>query len=290
MTFEEKLKHYRKQAGLSQEKMAELIGVSRQAVTKWETGTGVPDISNLIAISELFQVSLDDLLMDEKMAKAQTDFIYNSSTEYDIDRLKHFDIKLGGAKQVIVKAVNSEKIKIRLASNTLKTVAEELKLKIDDIRNKIDLDIHKSGKLTEAVLKDELTIFLYLPQKYLGKVELEVNCKQLKLSHIANDSFELDGKVSEVTIDGGQGEIELNSNLDMLVTVLAHKGGIALNQISSTSTIQVPADYPFQTVKKGIVTRMTFEENGKQTENFSAEEAENYIELNGLRSELVIAR
>nr|WP_245543132.1 helix-turn-helix transcriptional regulator [Streptococcus devriesei] len=260
MTFEEKLKHYRKQAGLSQEKMAELIGVSRQAVTKWETGTGVPDISNLIAISELFQVSLDDLLLDEKMAKAQTDFIYNSSTEYDIDRLKHFDIKLGGAKQVIVKAVNSEKIKIRLASNTLKTVAEELKLKIDDVRNKIDLDIHKSGKLTEAVLKDELTIFLYLPQKYLGKVELEVNCKQLKLSHIANDSFELDGKVSEVTIDGGQGEIELNSNLDMMVTVLAHKGGIALNQISSTSTIQVPADYPFQAVKKGIATRMTFEE------------------------------
>lgn len=290
MTFEEKLKHYRKQAGLSQEKMAELIGVSRQAVTKWETGTGVPDISNLIAISELFQVSLHDLLMDEKMAKAQTDFIYNSSTEYDIDRLKHFDIKLGGAKQVIVKAVNSEKIKVRLASNTLKTVAEELKLKIDDVRNKIDLDIHKSGKLTEAVLKDELTIFLYLPQKYLGKVELEVNCKQLKLSHIANDSFELDGKVSEVTIDGSQGEIELNSNLDMMVTVLAHKGGIALNQISSTSTIQVPADYPFQAVKKGIVTRMTFEENGEQTENFSAEEAENYIELNGLRSELVIAR
>lgn len=38
MTLEEKIKHYRKQAGLSQEKMAEKIGVSRQAITKWENG------------------------------------------------------------------------------------------------------------------------------------------------------------------------------------------------------------------------------------------------------------
>ena len=47
MTLEEQIKHYRKQAGLSQEKMAEKIGVSRQAITKWENGTGTPDIANL---------------------------------------------------------------------------------------------------------------------------------------------------------------------------------------------------------------------------------------------------
>ena len=46
MTLEEQIKHYRKQAGLSQEKMAEKIGVSRQAITKWENGTGTPDIAN----------------------------------------------------------------------------------------------------------------------------------------------------------------------------------------------------------------------------------------------------
>ena len=53
MTLEEKIKHYRKQAGLSQEKMAEKIGVSRQAITKWENGTGTPDIANLMAIADL---------------------------------------------------------------------------------------------------------------------------------------------------------------------------------------------------------------------------------------------
>lgn len=58
MTLEEQIKHYRKQAGLSQEKMAEKIGVSRQAITKWENGTGTPDIVNLMEIADLFQISV----------------------------------------------------------------------------------------------------------------------------------------------------------------------------------------------------------------------------------------
>lgn len=70
MTLEEQIKHYRKQAGLSQEKMAEKIGVSRQAITKWENGTGTPDIANLMAIADLFQISVDELLSNEKSEKS----------------------------------------------------------------------------------------------------------------------------------------------------------------------------------------------------------------------------
>ena len=72
MTLEEQIRNYRKQAGMSQEKMAELIGVSRQAITKWENGTGTPDIANLVAIAELFQISLDELLLNEKREKKQS--------------------------------------------------------------------------------------------------------------------------------------------------------------------------------------------------------------------------
>ena len=71
MSLEEQIKHYRKQAGLSQEKMAEKIGVSRQAITKWENGTGTPDITNLMAIADLFQISVDKLLSNEKLEKKQ---------------------------------------------------------------------------------------------------------------------------------------------------------------------------------------------------------------------------
>lgn len=62
MTFAEKLKETRKKAGLSQEQLAAKLCVSRQAVTKWETGKGMPDIENLKAISTLLDVSIDFLL------------------------------------------------------------------------------------------------------------------------------------------------------------------------------------------------------------------------------------
>lgn len=58
----ETIKTLRKQAGMSQEQLAGRLNVSRQAVTKWETAAGTPDVENLRAISALFQISLDDLL------------------------------------------------------------------------------------------------------------------------------------------------------------------------------------------------------------------------------------
>ena len=64
MTFGEKLKEARKNAGLSQEELSERIGVSRAAVAKWESGYGLPDIDNLKAISGLLDVSIDYLLDD----------------------------------------------------------------------------------------------------------------------------------------------------------------------------------------------------------------------------------
>ena len=64
MTFGEKLKEARKNTGLSQEELAELIGISRAAVAKWETDRGLPDIENLKAAARLLDVSIDYLLDD----------------------------------------------------------------------------------------------------------------------------------------------------------------------------------------------------------------------------------
>ena len=52
----------RRQRGYSQEEVAEKIGVSRQAVAKWERGETVPDLDNTMALAELYGVSLDDLV------------------------------------------------------------------------------------------------------------------------------------------------------------------------------------------------------------------------------------
>lgn len=66
MKLSEKLKRYRKIFDLSQEQLAEKLNVSRQVVTKWESESGIPEVSNLKAIANLFDVSIDYLLDDEK--------------------------------------------------------------------------------------------------------------------------------------------------------------------------------------------------------------------------------
>ncbi len=70
MTFSESLLHFRKDRGLSQEALAEKIGVSRQAVSKWETGEAFPDLQKAILLSDALGVSLDDLCGKESLPTA----------------------------------------------------------------------------------------------------------------------------------------------------------------------------------------------------------------------------
>lgn len=62
MTLGQKLKEIRKKLGLSQEQLAEIMNVSRQAITKWENDVGLPDTENLKEISHIFGVTIDYLL------------------------------------------------------------------------------------------------------------------------------------------------------------------------------------------------------------------------------------
>ena len=66
MIFSEKLQLLRKSKGYTQETLAEALAVSRQAVAKWESGIGYPDITNLIQISNLMNVTVDYLVRDQE--------------------------------------------------------------------------------------------------------------------------------------------------------------------------------------------------------------------------------
>ena len=65
MKMEEKIIMLRKKFGWSQEELAEKVCVSRQAVSRWENGTALPDAQNVLQLSKLFQVSTDYLLNDD---------------------------------------------------------------------------------------------------------------------------------------------------------------------------------------------------------------------------------
>ncbi|MDD6409700.1 MAG: helix-turn-helix transcriptional regulator [Oscillibacter sp.] len=73
MTFSEKLIRLRKREGVSQEELAAYLEVSRQAVSRWEQGTALPDAGNLLKLRQRFGVSVDWLLEDAKSWEAQAD-------------------------------------------------------------------------------------------------------------------------------------------------------------------------------------------------------------------------
>lgn len=84
MTFGQRLKKYRKEAGLTQLELAEAIGVSMQAISKWETDVGMPDISQIVPLSHELSVSSDILL---GIAKE------DENTEFEAIRAKCYEIE-----------------------------------------------------------------------------------------------------------------------------------------------------------------------------------------------------
>lgn len=116
MTLGETIKYYRTQLNLSQAELADKIGVSRQAVTKWETDTGIPDINNIQILAKLFHISIDTLLSSDHHVQS----LYESKIEYDIDVLKDFDINLGTLGKVDIEGYEGKKLIITLSSSIYK--------------------------------------------------------------------------------------------------------------------------------------------------------------------------
>ena len=71
LNFGENLRRLRKSKDLSQEQLAEMLNISRQAVSKWESGKAYPDIENLVLLRSIFNITLDDLILDENIEKEE---------------------------------------------------------------------------------------------------------------------------------------------------------------------------------------------------------------------------
>ena len=87
MNFSEKFQLIRKNKGMTQEELAEMLDISRQAVAKWESGQAYPDISNLIQISNLFNVTVDYLVRDQEC-------MVNCAADEENDISKLIDFRL----------------------------------------------------------------------------------------------------------------------------------------------------------------------------------------------------
>ena len=135
MNFAEKLYTLRTQGGYSQEVLAEKLNVSRQAVSKWETGPTLPETDKLIAISELFNVSIDSLLIDsinlntfESMDRILVKFLSSARDMDDISE-ELLDIMRDGIID------STERLKVDEIIKTLDSVARI----IDEIKRKMNM-------------------------------------------------------------------------------------------------------------------------------------------------------
>ena len=107
-TLGRKLYELRKKHGLSQEELAERLGVSRQAVSKWECGESLPDTDNMITISKIYATSLDELVGNTNTVNRDT--VGDSSEEerpYEENETEIDDEEPAGKKSVIIRVLYS---------------------------------------------------------------------------------------------------------------------------------------------------------------------------------------
>lgn len=89
MNLAEKILKLRKQYNLSQEQLAEKLGISRQSISKWESGQSIPELDKIVQISEIFGVSTDYLLRNtEDCPKKTTQFDNNYKTHYSKKKIR----------------------------------------------------------------------------------------------------------------------------------------------------------------------------------------------------------
>lgn len=106
MALGERIKEFRQNAGMSQEKVAELLGVSRQAVTKWESNQSAPNTENLFKLAEIFGTTVDMLLDSDNSSKQssaeQIYYLYKMEEEKKIANKKRKMKKLISTVIVVI--------------------------------------------------------------------------------------------------------------------------------------------------------------------------------------------
>ena len=106
MILADKITEERKKNGWSQEELADMLGVSRQAVSKWESAGAVPDLQRIIQLSELFSVSTDYLLKDEMEVEASSDMMKGINEDMTLRKVsmeeanEFLDMKRKGAPSI----------------------------------------------------------------------------------------------------------------------------------------------------------------------------------------------
>ena len=275
MLFSEKLRKLRKENGLTQEELADKLNVSRQAITKWESGDGIPDIENLKQISILFNTTIDELVKEDKDVKIEIKMNYNYVSEIEINHNKHFDINISKINELNLFFGNEEKVKVELLSDEEENLQDAYKVEFDDLYNKIDIDIKSKKEVKDIIVN------MYLPVKYVNEIELNSKIKTLNISGLVCEKLEYDGDLKYLNVTNSKSRIVLNTTKsDVEADYDKFEGVLEVNTFNSVSRLKLPKGTIYKTILKG--------KNNEFVDAVNCDESNNIVELNGLNSKLII--
>lgn len=286
MDFSEKLRQIRKSEGISQEELAERIGVSRQAVTKWETGKGLPDIENMTILAEIFKVTLDELVsgnLPEKGGAAQ----YTSETAYDIDVNTHFDINAGSVRDITVSGGDDEKLHVIFSSETAEDIGSVFKVRLDSRKNKLDVECLRKDKMSRYEAQENVSVKILLPKQFTDCCEISAQARLLCVSSLDIRRLEYDGEADSVVIEDSSGSIELTSKSDMDITADRINGVLDINLWRATAKVHIPAENIPDILGNGRKCGIAYIRDGKPYEPDAAEKS-GVIKAAGIGADVVI--
>lgn len=274
MLFNDKLKKLRNEYNLTQEELAEKIDVSRQAITKWESGEGMPDVENLKQLAILFNTTLDDLIMEDKKVEVP-EKRYQYIEEVGIDHSKHFDLKIVKIGEISLLPSSEEKVKLEVLSDIAKP-EESLKIKFDTRFDRMDIEVKNKQPAMDVAFN------LYLPEKYIDEIELASDSRTLNIADLDIKKLEYDGSLKYLNVRSGvKGKIVLNTTkCDIEADYDELDGTLEINTINSTARVSLPKSTIYQTILKGVKNQFI--------DAINTEDAKNAIELNGIGSKLIV--
>ena len=284
MSVGKKIKELRKAAGYSQEELAEKLCVSRQAVTKWETDAGLPDIINLQAVSTLFCVSVDMLLGQNNPAPAA---LQSASCETAVAAVyqKHFEIHAGAAARVIVRGTKTAEFAVRVSSVSGKDITGLVGVSLDGTgrAQTPDVVIKRRRGFSAAQAREDLVLTVSLPADYIKQIELEADAGELILQSLVCEQFEYDGKLKSANIENLDGIFILNANCAVQLAFQPLPRRVEINQLHAGCTITLPAGTLYHCENRG--RRCEVIAPGALTEG---ELAGAVIELNGYAAQMTV--
>ncbi len=289
MNFGDKLKQIRANQGLSQEQLAERIGVSRQAITKWETNRGLPDVENMIILAEIFKVTLDELVLQRTIEEETNKDFFESEMVYDVDCNKHFDIRVGNARRICITTCDDEKVRIKLQSDVWDNLDTLYKVKIDENKNRLDIECQNKREISKIEVENSLDIQILLPKNFTEHCEIDASVKELYMENLKVNRLEYDGAAKRIYIRDVEGSLEFTGKTDYEIMIDGVCTQLDVNQWSAKTLIHVADISKYALVNKGRKSKIYYMKDGVRSEEMIETNGENIISVSGIGSELTIS-